>query len=384
MSAAADPSEYLSAELQRLDLLLHREILRLRAIYQLSLDEFRGLYISDEQVDQLIDRSLKYEGGTSATAELTQRAEALRRSIEEGDRREGSPWSRLIREFSLSPAEQDILLLAVAPEIHLKYETLYAYLNNDVTRKLPTCDLALRLFSQNAERTASVRRSLVSDAILFSGGLLQWNHLMTERPSWLASSFSVSPAVMHYLSDIRSLDPPVTSFAELRRPAAGWGEVPVTTRQGKALRRFAELLSSPLTNRPTPVVILAGHEGTGRALAAEAICCELNLTMLCVDLESLRAASDNLIRLSEVILSQLRLQNAALYLERCEALFDKEGEPLPDGRRFLKPFVEDDRLVLLACGPNTRWRELFSRRRVAYFHLADPDYSTRLRLWERA
>ena len=45
-----EPKNYLSMALQRLDLLLQREILRLRASYQLSLDEFRGLYISDEQV----------------------------------------------------------------------------------------------------------------------------------------------------------------------------------------------------------------------------------------------------------------------------------------------------------------------------------------------
>lgn len=48
-----DPFEFWRAELKRLDLLLHRQILRLRVAYQLSLDEFRGLYISDEQVDQL-------------------------------------------------------------------------------------------------------------------------------------------------------------------------------------------------------------------------------------------------------------------------------------------------------------------------------------------
>ena len=47
--------------LQRLDLLLHREILRLRASYQLSLDEFRGLYISDEQVNQLVNRAVNYD-----------------------------------------------------------------------------------------------------------------------------------------------------------------------------------------------------------------------------------------------------------------------------------------------------------------------------------
>ena len=39
--------DYLYVELKRLDLLLHRQILRLRGAYQLSLDEFRGLYISD-------------------------------------------------------------------------------------------------------------------------------------------------------------------------------------------------------------------------------------------------------------------------------------------------------------------------------------------------
>jgi hypothetical protein len=38
-----EPRDYLSTALQRLDLLLQREILRLRASYQLSLDEFRQL-----------------------------------------------------------------------------------------------------------------------------------------------------------------------------------------------------------------------------------------------------------------------------------------------------------------------------------------------------
>ena len=48
--------DYLESELQRLDLLLHREILRLRAAYQLSLDEFRvraahtGLNLTEEDI----------------------------------------------------------------------------------------------------------------------------------------------------------------------------------------------------------------------------------------------------------------------------------------------------------------------------------------------
>src|SRR6266542_140088 len=114
-----EPRDYLSVALQRLDLLLHREVLRLRATHQLSLDEFRGLYISDEQVNQLINRSLNYEGPTSAMDELTAQAESLR-AFEFSRDHPDSPWQKLVTEFSLSSIEQDILLLAVAREIDLK------------------------------------------------------------------------------------------------------------------------------------------------------------------------------------------------------------------------------------------------------------------------
>src|SRR5437588_11750620 len=91
----ATPAEYLDAELRRLNLLLHREVLRLRAAYQLSLDEFRGLYVSDEQVDQLVaDRLLDRPNLTDAStvADLTSRAEALR--VENAERiPPGLPWS---------------------------------------------------------------------------------------------------------------------------------------------------------------------------------------------------------------------------------------------------------------------------------------------------
>src|SRR5215510_7387649 len=162
-----EPMEHLAAELQRLDLLLHREILRLRATYQLSLDEFRGLYISDEQVDRFINETLGQTESASVLQELTRQAEALRQANATclGD---DLPWYRLITSFGLSSIEQDILLIALAPEIDLKYETLYAYLNNDVTRKWPTCDLALRLLSTHAAQKLHVRRHLMPESTLFA------------------------------------------------------------------------------------------------------------------------------------------------------------------------------------------------------------------------
>src|SRR3954454_8981476 len=155
---STDPLEHLSLELRRLDLLLHREILRLRATYELSLDEFRGLYVSDEQVDRLIEQ--RRQGSSSTAARLTEQAAALRAANTERLPAD-TPWARLAAEFALSPIEQDVLLLALAPETARKSETLYAYLNNDVTRKWPTSFLALRFLSDAPAQKTQLRPHLL-------------------------------------------------------------------------------------------------------------------------------------------------------------------------------------------------------------------------------
>ena len=307
-----DPRDYLSVALQRLDLLLHREILRLRASYQLSLDEFRGLYISDEQVNQLINRSVNYEGPSSAVDELTQKAESLR-AADSKRRIEASPWHKLVTEFSLSLIEQDILLLAVAPEIDLKYETLFAYLNNDITRKWPTFDLALRIGASVAEQRSDVRRCLLPEAKLFSSGLLQPITSATDRRSWLATGFSAAPTVCQYLSNTSSLDPRLASFVEQRTPSIDWQRLPISSDLKNALCRFSRRYMDSRSSLPT--IILVGHDGVGRGLAAEAVCQELGLSsLLRVDLEVLRASGENIGQLTRALLLQQRLHAAGLYL----------------------------------------------------------------------
>src|SRR5436190_2279419 len=114
MTSNQQPDGYLTLRLKWLDVLLHREILRLRARYQLSLDEFRGLYISDEQVNAFINQALGVEG-RSGIDELDQRGESLRRAAND-DVAADRQWQYLTTEFGLSPIEKDILLVALAPE----------------------------------------------------------------------------------------------------------------------------------------------------------------------------------------------------------------------------------------------------------------------------
>ena len=46
-----------------------------------------------------------------------------------------SRLGRLQKVFGLSPFELDVVLIALAPELDLRYEKLYAFLHDDIDRK---------------------------------------------------------------------------------------------------------------------------------------------------------------------------------------------------------------------------------------------------------
>ena len=90
----ATPIDHLRAELERLDLLLHREILRLRAAYRLSLDEFRGLYVSDQQVDDLVRQGVEEGADHPTVEELSERVSERAHLVTEIDLQTHTRWIR--------------------------------------------------------------------------------------------------------------------------------------------------------------------------------------------------------------------------------------------------------------------------------------------------
>lgn len=222
------------ALLPRLDQLIEREILRLRGRYQLSLDEFRGLYISDAQVDALL-----VEAGIPPVENDPPPPLAG-----------GNRWQNLAARFDLCPLDQDLLLLAIAGEIDTKYPTLFAYLQDDVSRRLPTLDLALRLFGTNGDMRALVRQRLSLGAPLRRTGLVR----LDDAAGLLLSPLHASPPVVRHLLGGDALE-------ELAIPIVPPPATP---------RRDCADLPDLLTMSPRPLVVLAGRQGNGQeAFAAQ-------------------------------------------------------------------------------------------------------------------
>ncbi len=376
----ATPDEYIQATQQRLDLLLQRAILRLRAVYQLSLDEFRGLYISDEQVDDLVRQVAANDNTLSTIEELTRQA-ALLGQTQTTWINAWAQWVHLIAEFDLTPLEADALLLVMAPEINAKYETIYAYLNNDVTRKWATPELILRVLPNSPTEKLALRSHLLPGARLFNSGLLQPLAGAGERPGWLASGLCAAPILSHFLLGLPVIDLRLTAHAHWCELRPIWDDLPLTAVVRQQIRRLPTLFAGG----PGPLLFFCGRPGAGRLEAAAAFCTHLGIALLRIDLTSIRSAapSDANVwhKVGQALVLQARLARSGLYLEAAETLFEPEGKPLPELQALLRTLAGLPGPVVLACAPDTAGTTLGQAQRSLTITFADPPYAERRHWW---
>ncbi|MGQ5576976.1 AAA family ATPase [Streptomyces sp. ECR3.8] len=125
-------------------------------------DPYRGQYLTPEAAARILDEP----GGLDVPGEEPWQPPA------------GSVLDGLARRFELSELDLDLLLVAMAPDLDARFERLYGYLNDDLTRRRPTVGLALELCGLSG--TAPARFRLAPGAPLIEGGLVQVTE--PERP----------------------------------------------------------------------------------------------------------------------------------------------------------------------------------------------------------
>lgn len=309
--------------LARLDAALGREVLRLRTRYQLSLDEFRGLFISDEQVDAVLGRapSLPPDWATLPAREPHPALDAISAM------------------FGLSDVETDILLLAVAPDLDPAYATLIAYLNDDVRRRWPTADVTRRLFG-NAT-------ALDPGSTLFASRLLLPIE-PTERIAAPLAEFAPNPILTNHLTG--------AGIADNR----GLALEPAVAGDPGPLAAVLPLLAAG----ETPLVLLTGTRAENVTTAVRA----LNRSVVRVSL-----AADTQARLRDGILAA-RLSGALL-------LAEPDVATLP----AMAPLLRAARVpIILKLPDDPGWRPALSGLPAVEIAFTTPDATSRRQLWADA
>ena len=318
--------EYLNAELNHLRLLLRCEVTKWRQPNRGEPAEmFKGMYIADGEIDSLLE-DMTHDHISDDARRLRRQASRLRRQIVQ--RRLATieagvflPLANLARIFALSDFEEQVILLCLAPELDPRYEKLVAYLHDDVSRKLPTVKLALQLFCASRSEALKARSWFSPQSPLFRAQIIGFND---ESAGMLSQkSLCLDDRIANYLIGSGGMDKDMQACF---RPLPQTPDLKDLRWPHDLTSRILRLTESHLKNMHGVTVKLIfnlyGPTGVGRKALAAALCRELGLPLIRIDVrEALlryRNFGDAIRRLAREAL----LSPAAVFLEHCDVLWE--------------------------------------------------------------
>ncbi len=312
------------------------------------LDRFKGLHISAAHVERLLAPQTPQVPDPASAA-------ALKRIERDADVAESLGCDlrlrRLARTFDLDDLDIELLLIALAPDLDARFERLYGYLHDDVSRRRASVGLWLELCGLEPAGGAAWTR------LAPQGRLSAARLLLVEEPDrpFLTRSLRVPDRVAAF---VLGNDEPDAQVAALTYECEGFSPA-----GANALGRWMQGNPALAFVRERPgasaaPLAVAAAQGAGRPA-------------LTIDLRRIRA-EDEPAALAALITREALLTGAIVVAGPLDALLGR-GVPA------VQAFAESPATVVL-CGTGN-WDPVWSRR-VPFLSEAHPLSAERARLWE--
>ena len=289
--------------LRHLDTTLANAVERAQAAFNAggAVDRFRGLYISDENVERMLRQP---PGESIFSAPANSVSDTL------------GPDARLTwlaEVFALDSFDTSVVLLALAPEIDLRYERLYAYLQDDVTRRKPTVDLATSLFCELPHDRALARSHFTFDAPLLRRRVISLApDTASGGSSLLSHSIQLDEQIVNLLLGHDALDRRLDRCCRLSPTVAAAESA--CGLPPRVLVALGEQVAHARESLGALRIHLHGPEGSGRRTAAHTIAAVARAPLLSIDVRRLFDAADAT-ELATVAVREAWLRGAVLTFE---------------------------------------------------------------------
>ena len=395
MQGYRNSCDHVFDELHRLDLLLNVHIARQRRdpLYA-NFDQFRGVFISEEEID-LLTGNKQGTPGFEAAADDTEVASLLavidrleqqvtRKTMAALEQGVHLALAHLARLLALTPFDRDTLLICIAPELDLKYEKLYAYLQNDVTRKRPSVDLILRLLCGSLQEKVQARARLLAEAPLVRHRLVAYpsdgHH---EHVGFLSRAVKIDDRILHYLLDLETMDEHLLPFTRSVAPGAPLEALQLPPDLKERLIRFFESqVSSSDYRRESGVRLFFfyGPAGVGKKFTAEALCRSVGINLLIADVPQMLRESVADLSCVPRLFREALLQSAAVYMDRADVLLEENDRAARAKRMLFEAVAEFPGIAFV--GSEQPWEAQAVTALSAQIAFPLPDYTARQRLWQ--
>ena len=391
MEPYRDSFEHLRHEIQRLDLMLRRAVVVARQpASAASQQEYRGLIISENDIDEMLesadfmgDRWRREAAAHDLLRPIDDTLAELRAAID--GRRAATPpgvhlaLPHLAQHFGLSQAEVDLLLIALAPELEPRYETLYAYLQDDVTRKHPSVDLSLNLICRAEREKIFARRLLTHAAPLLHYRLLNLEDEIQDRQALFSRRFlKLSLPVLRFLLDEA---PDAGESGRLAVPQADAASGELSDATLATLRGAIESILRAESRQH--VLRLRGHETESLDAAAQILAAAFNSKVLSFDLSQAESEPGPLL----AAIRDATLFDALISISAPEPLPGEAATRQAKAERQLWAELERVQSPVALLGPPAAFANLPAENaglRVWTIDVAGPEFARRRDAWSES
>ncbi|MGA1871562.1 MAG: AAA family ATPase [bacterium] len=390
MAAYRASLEHLLDELQRIDMLIRIQVIIFRLKGKGVMDEFQGLCIEEKDIDSILldEDPFRIEGikelpQFKAFFDNLERIEKRIAHKKEASLQMGIELrlERLKNLFGLSSAEMDILLISLAPELDARYETLYSYIQDDVTKKRAYIELILKIVCQSLPAQLEARGYFMPNAPLFKNYILYMFDDPSHQNATLQRKYlKVDERVINYLLGFDDIDARLFPYARPGTPHTKWEDLYLPLNLKNQLMRVAHKLES---NAEGLIFYFQGAYGTGKQSTAEAICHTRGIGLLTINVKSLQNREQmSFAEAVSLISREAVLQGSAIYWDGFDDLLIEDKQPL------LKVFLDEMEihrgLVFLAGNKVWEPADVFYAKFFFHVEFPFPTYTERVQLWTRA
>lgn len=356
--------EHLREELTLLNACLLREV-QGRSKKNSQLDMLQGLVLNEQDIIEVLSQPLSDPQHDQPAQEPPPRQES------------DTALTRLANLFQLDRIEELCLLLCLAPEIDNRYAKVFAFLQDDVTRKQPSIELALKLFCNGIEESLVKRSIFSSGSPLFNNRLVQFAQPSDKQLPLPQRALKIDDRIAAFLLQTPQVDECLVNWIEVVPPSSQRRSGGLSVEIVQRTLRLVENSFSGEDAFLRPLIHVYGRKGSGRRALATLASQHMGVPLLVADARRIPNSESTETECLWRLCREALLLPAIVLIENFDDLLNegrhRELSSLLEAARYFAP-------VTFLSGSRV-WKAENPKQFCLSFECAVPDATARIDFW---
>ena len=302
---------------------------------------------------------------------------------------------RLCRLNALSDLDRMILLVAAAPILDRRFEDLVGSLSRHGEGSNVTIEAALAFAELNLADRLDAYRRFAPSAPLIAHDLIVNRRARIETPRDLVDyDLDLPSRTFELMVGRTGLQDEFLAFSSIEAPRSTMDAVVLPDTEKRRILAVVEHhdaflearqkwgLDDVITYGRGTFMLFHGQPGTGKTMTAHAVAHHLGLRVLTVDLPTFMEKS-NAGEFLPGLFREARLQNALLFFDECETLFESRARGNVLMTILLTEIEKFEGVAILATNMPRRLDEALDRRILVRVAFPAPDREARRQIWRK-